>query len=448
MTANETVQPITVSALNERLSRAVAAAPGVRRVWLVAETSDLRVSTHCYMELVEKDAAGRNVSRIRANCWRNVWQSLSARFRAVTGSDLVSGMRVLMCVSAAYHPAYGMSVTIEDVDPSYTVGDAVRRRNEILSRLKAEGLFDLNKKIPLTIAPQRVAIISAAGAAGYGDFLKQLHGNPFGIRFATKLFPAVMQGDGTSAAVCAAIAAVESEAADWDCVVIIRGGGATSDLAAFDDYTLGARIARCTLPVLVGIGHDRDVTVPDFVCHTPAKTPTAVAAFLVERCKALLDSLGRAALRVSEAVTARIAADRLLLATVASTLPGMMLGNLGDENRRLSNMSGLITARLNALITPCRGTLDRLGSTLSAVTGSTLAMQKQTLDGIEQLVQALSPEAVLKRGFSITYTDDGHVLNASNAINGATIRTRLADGTVTSQISNIDNDKTDADLSK
>lgn len=434
---------ITVYELNQRLSDAVATAPGVRNVWVVGETSDLRTSSgHCYLELIEKNSDGTNKSRIRANIWANTFRQLNSQFYAVTGAPLASGIKVRACVSASYHPSYGMSVTINDIDPSYTLGDAVRKRAEILERLTKEGILERNRHIRWAVAPNRIAVISAAGAAGYGDFITHLFSNPGRLRFSVQLFPAIMQGEKTVPTVLQALSAVGKRSSEFDAVVIIRGGGSTSDLSAFDDYSLAAAIANFPLPVIIGIGHERDTTVLDYVANLRVKTPTAAAESLIERLNRLLDALGRAAERIYQHVTERIAADREMLAHAAASVPGLARQNLlkrkADLERVAINMSSAVSS---ALITR-REQTNRFESDLVAATKRATERSHEKLERIAALLNVLSPQAVLARGFSLTLLPDGKVLRTpADAPEGTLLTTRLSSGSLTSQVKLTDKTK-------
>lgn len=275
--------------LNALVRDAISAAAGIHDVWITAETSDVRQSgPHCYLQLIQKDEQGATVARISANIWGNVWTSVSRKFAVATGSALGSGIRIMLRGSVSFHPYHGIALTITDIDPSYTIGDAERRLRELRQKLTQEGLIGLNRSVPWGDMPQRIAVISAPGAAGYGDFSHQLSHNEAHLRFTTGLFPAVMQGQNTSTTVISALKDVIAERIRWDCVVIIRGGGSTSDLDAFNDYALAATVARCPLPVIVGIGHERDHTILDEVAKVSTKTPTAAAEWLIAKGKSAL----------------------------------------------------------------------------------------------------------------------------------------------------------------
>ena len=273
--------------------------------WVQAEISGISPSGqgHCYLELVQKDTTGRTfLAKAKANVWRNTWLKLKPYFEAETGESLKVGMKVLLQVTVTFHEVYGYSLVVWDIDPTYTMGDMARRRKEILDQLAKDGVIGLNRELEIPMLPQRIAVISSATAAGYGDFCNQLASNVYGFRFYVKLFQAAMQGDDVERSVIAALDAVAARMDDFDVVIIIRGGGAVSELSCFDSYNLAYNIANFPLPVITGIGHERDDTVADVVAHTKVKTPTAAAEFIIskvfdtERTIASYDNLGIARL--------------------------------------------------------------------------------------------------------------------------------------------------------
>lgn len=427
---NAQQQAISVLELNRRLSAAVAAAPGLQNVWVVAETSDLRMSGgHCYMELVEKSADGGTAARIRANVWANVWSRLSAQFLSVTGVRLASGMKIMACVTANYHPAYGMSVNISAIDPSYTMGEAVRRRNEIIARLQAEGSIGLNRQLRWAAPALRIAVISAQGAAGYGDFINQLYTNELRLAFTTQLFPALMQGDRAVASVLEALRQIGEQADDFDGVVIIRGGGATTELAAFDNYELANTIAHFPLPVIVGIGHERDITVLDYVANMRVKTPTAAAEWLIARGKAVLEALARAGNLIYQSVSQRLAGNREQLGRIEAALPGIVDARMLTARSVLQRHAMVLAQAVPRIVAPQRERLQALRQALALAPKVALAGAVQHLDARQALLKALSPEATLLRGFTITRGPDGHAVRPDNLPTaGQQITTVMAGG--------------------
>lgn len=408
---------VTLLQLSRQIAAAIAATPSLTDIWVVAETSDMRVSGgHCYLELIEKDNDSRTVARLRANIWATQWNAICHRFQTATGTPPASGMKILACATATYHPVFGISLNITDIDPSYTIGEAVRRRNEIVARLHAEGLTALNRSLRWPVPALRIAIVSAPGAAGYGDFINQLHNNPYRLRFTTTLFPAIMQGERTVPTVTHALDTIAARHTEFDCAVIIRGGGSTSDLAAFDDYNLGALVARFPIPVIVGIGHERDITVLDYTAAMRVKTPTAAAEWLIARGKAVLDALDNAATLIYRATTTRLTATREHLAHLAAALPAAVTLTLTRRH-----------AQLDTAATAIRDAAQR-----------TIADNRRHLDSLGALLGALSPAAVLSRGFSITLGPDGKTITTAAAVTAGTqLRTILANGQITSTATDI-----------
>ena len=403
-----TGEALTLLELTRRISRAVASAPGLTGVWVTAETSDLRVAGgHCYMELIQKDDSGVPQAKARAVIWSSTYGILARKFEAATGCTLRSDMKILVCVNVNYHPVYGFSLVINDIDPDYTVGDLARRRNAIIMRLRNEGVYDLNRELPWADVPFRVAVISASGAAGYGDFVKHLHDNPLRLRFETTLFEAAMQGERTAPSVIAALEAVMERIDDFDCVVIIRGGGAVTDLAWFDDYELALNVASFSLPVIVGIGHERDVTVLDYVANTRVKTPTAAAEVLLRR--------------VGDAYAAVVDLGQAILGTVNA--------NIGAQKQHLAYFSGLLPALARNVIERNRQRVGQsAGQNIAASAANIAGRHRQRLDAMSELLDALSPEATLRRGYSITRIAGRAVTDSTGIAPDTVVETRLATG--------------------
>ena len=433
---------ITVHELNSRITALISGAPALRNVWVVGETSDLRVNPHCYFELIEKDANGDSKARIRAICWASQWRFVAAKFESATGARLTSGMKVMMLVSVNYHPSYGMSVLVSDVDPTYTIGDAVRRRNEILQRLNAEGLLERQRSLMWPMPATRTAVVSARGAAGYGDFINQLFTNSHRIKFEVKLFPAVMQGERTVPTVMDALTRIAADADNWDGVVIIRGGGATTDLEAFDNYGLAAAIANFPLPVIVGIGHERDITVLDYVANMRVKTPTAAAEWLINRGRRMLDALDNACQAVLTAVQNRIASDREQLARLSATVPGAVKTALAASDMRLQRAALTLSADIRTAIEPRRHKLDALAQAIPPAVGNVLYLAKGRLNAYELLVGALSPDKILNRGFTVTCDSSGRPVRDASALKaGQEITTYTASGSAKSRVTETSDNK-------
>ena len=408
-------QSYTLYELNSLVRSALSAvlAPAY---WVQAEVAELRERTHCYMELVQNDAHTHTpIARAKANCWYATWQQVSRKFQRDTGSTLRPGMQVLLLVSPTFHEAYGFSYTVTDIDPTYTLGDMARRRQEILRQLREEGVFDLQRELTLPLFAQRVAVISSAGAAGYGDFCDQLLHNEYGLRFTVRLFPAVMQGQHVEESVIAALEQIAGQQTEWDAVVIIRGGGATADLACFDSYPLASCVAQFPLPVIVGIGHDRDTTVLDEVAHQRVKTPTAAAAFLIDHQLVELSALQS-------------------LCTTIRQLAGMQIQQGLHSLRQLTHALPLLFGKATM---GHRHHTDHLAYRFSHASAGLLRAQSHRLDLLEQQTRYNDPQLQLNRGFSLTVANGHVVSDPSQLKSGDTIETRLARGSVHSTVTTI-----------
>lgn len=424
-------EAITLAELCRRITRVVSVTPGLTNVWLTAETSDLRVSGgHCYMELIQKDPnTGTPMAKCRAVIWASAYARLGAAFYAATGTRLRSDMKIMARVSVSYHAVYGFSLVINDIDPDYTVGDLARRRNQIIARLRQEGVYDLNRSLPWVRVPNRIAIVSARGAAGYGDFMKHLHLNPYRLRFDTTLFEAALQGERTSASIISALEAVMERVDDYDCVVIIRGGGAVSDLASFDDYELAANVAQFPLPVVVGIGHERDVTVLDYVANTRVKTPTAAAELLIGRMADALGTLRALGEGIQRTVADRIAGQRRQLAYCQGTLPEIVRAIIDRNRLRVgADASARLADAVRGLTLRRSERLDALGTLLSDAATALIHRRSERLKALGEILDAISPEATLRRGYSITRYDGRAVTDAAVLPDAAVLTTTFAKG--------------------
>ena len=408
----------------------------VQRCWVVAETSDVRQSGgHCYLELVQKDAqTGQTLARMRGIVWASVYARLRCEFERATGQPFASGMNVMVEVSANFHEQYGLSVVITGINPTYTLGDMARQRQEILNRLRSEGIIDMNKQLPWADVAQRVAVISAAGAAGYGDFMNQLHNNPSGIKFYTCLFPAVMQGQSTVTSVIAALERINDYADLFDCVVIIRGGGSTSDLNSFDNYDLAANVAQFPLPVICGIGHDRDNTVVDSVASVGVKTPTPAAEWLLDRAQSALDHVNALTDMVVDSATQMLSGARQQLAYFTSGIP-LMADNIVVRHRaRLQQIAAAIPVVAARRIDGAGKDLAFASQRVAMAARQCVGNERQRVTGLEKQVELLSPDRVLRRGYSLTLRD-GHVVTSASSLRaGDSLVTRFADGERTSVV--------------
>lgn len=405
--------------------------------WLQAELSEVReaYNGHCYVEFVQKDTAGRNlIAKARGAIWVGTYRLLAPMFERETGQRLVPGLKVLVRVSVTFHELYGYSLTVSDIEPAYTLGDIARRRKEILAQLAAEGILNDNKELRLPLLANRIAVISSATAAGYGDFCNQLLRNDYGLRFTVRLFPAVMQGERVEASVLAAMDAVMAECDAWDAVVIIRGGGAVSDLSGFDTYLLAAACAQFPLPVITGIGHERDDTVLDAVAHTRVKTPTAAAAFLIAHqveTASVLDDLAR---RISQAARWRMEREQNRLAGMSVKWGGAWQRVKSGGMHRLELLSQRLRYACRSRLSEGDHCLVVCGERLSASLPVRMERERFRLRLLQQRCEAADPAVLLKRGYSMTWCNGTLVRAAGQLKQGDEITTRLADGEIRSVV--------------
>ena len=424
-------QGMTLSAFNARIERVIAGEAILQNQWVIAETSDMRLnrSGHCYLELIEKDKQGATIARINAAIWGSKYSRIYYDFLNATGQVLATGMKVLVNVTATFHGQYGLKVVINDINPEYTLGDMARQRQEIINRLTAEGVIDLNKQLPWPQVPQRIAIVSAEGAAGYGDFMNQLTGNPYGLQFYTCLFHAVMQGNQTVPTVLAALDRINSHIDLFDCVVIIRGGGATSELNSFDNYDLAASVAQFPIPVIVGIGHERDVTVLDYVASMRVKTPTAAAEWLIQCGTTALAHLGTLQDTIVTTVRDIVGQAREQLAHYTSLIPATARRIIDTIRVRLDNHARNIPFAASSLIASQRTSLERAIERINDAVARTMQREQQRLQSLGDKAELLSPENTLRRGYSLVRVGDKCVTTVEQVQPGDAITIQFADGT-------------------
>jgi len=400
---------------------------------LTAEISECRVAAngHCYLELVEKDPRGHGLrAKAAAHIWRPVFALLHPAFEQVTGRPLAAGLKVLVRVGIDFHEQYGYSLNICDIDPAYTLGDVARKRQEILRQLADDGVSELNKELTLPRPLTRIAVVSSAKAAGYGDFCHQLAQTPF--FFETRLFEAVMQGDRVEESVIAALDRIAAVQDDFDAVVIIRGGGAVSDLQGFESYLLAANVAQFPLPVLTGIGHERDDTVVDVVAHTRLKTPTAVAAFLIETRQTEWQAVEELEERLRTALAARLTDERHRFDRAARRLQFAAAHYAAGERERLLRLSARLQVAAARLWGNRAAALDALRLRLRRLPRLRIEAERQRLDALGKAVRMAGPERILKLGFSITCLDGRPVRDIAQLRPGDRLTTTLQNGTVES----------------
>jgi exodeoxyribonuclease VII large subunit len=405
--------------------------------WIRAEMSDVRInlSGHCYLEFVEKHPqSGQLIARMRASIWAKIFYILKPYFEQETGQAFASGLNVLVKVSVGYHELYGFSLNVLDIDPTYTVGDMLRQRMAIIRRLKEEGVFSLNKELPFPLPPQRIAIITSPTAAGYEDFVSQLIGNRAGYAFYLKLFPAIMQGDKTEDSVIAALEHIFHRIDLFDLVVIIRGGGATAELSSFDSYLLAANCAQFPLPIITGIGHERDDTILDLVAHTRLKTPTAVAEFLISCMDTLAAELNDLLQQVLTCPTDRVIREKNRLQLAGARLPVLVSGHLEQSRSRLHMLGAALPLSVSGLQNKHISLLLSLQMSMKQSFHTKIADKNHFLNLTEQFVKMVSPEYILKKGYSLSLKDGKIVKRAAAFASGDILCTRFTDGEITSRV--------------
>lgn len=382
--------------------------------WVVAEISELRVNQkgHCYMEWIEKDAETEQLlAKMRANVWSYNYRKISGWFESITGEDLRPGLKILANVVVQFHELYGISLVVRDIDPNFTLGERARKRQEIINRLVEDGVFEMNRQLPMPEVPKRLAVISSATAAGYGDFMDQLSTNPQGFAFNVDFYPALMQGDQAPANIIEQLHAIAQQG-DYDWVVIIRGGGAQVDLDCFDHYELASHVAQFPIPVITGIGHERDETIVDLVAHTKMKTPTAVAAFLLQ---GMLDQ-----------------EDRLLV--LWDRLESEAQGQLQLADRKLDRLSDHLKHLSRGIMQQQWNQLDRLKHDMRLLAKGAFQQAEMQLKHLGTILKARDPQKIMEMGFTIS-TVDGQPLHAKKEWpEGTELKTQHAKGTVYSTI--------------
>lgn len=410
------MEKLTLYELNLLVRQAVEASL-TGEYWVESELAEIReVGGNCYMELVQKGLDGNTpVAKASAKCWRSTWGLVKGCFENVTGCKLSTGMKILVKVYAQFHELYGFSLIVTDIDPVFTLGDMERKRREIIRVLTEEGVIDLNKELRLPLFTQNIAVISSENAAGYGDFCNHLESNIYGFKFNVALFSAVMQGERIESSVIDALERIYQQIDLFDCVVIIRGGGATSDLSGFDSLLLAENVANFPLPVITGIGHERDQTVLDMIAHTRVKTPTAAAALLIDNLKNVSDYIFEMQDNIIRAVECRMEMEKLRVARLSDKLHSASKSALFAFNVTLDNIALQLHSAEKTV-------LRRLQTSLSQ------------LDYMERRIENLNPEVMLRRGFSITFRNGKIVRDIDTLHSGDVIETRLYKGAVKSRV--------------
>ena len=382
--------------------------------WVEAELSECRENSgHCYMELIEKDERSNTpVARASSKCWRQTWMMVKPYFERTTGQPLRAGMKVLLRVYAQFHETYGFSWIVSDIDPTYTLGDMARKRQEIIRQLKEEGVFDLQRELRIPTFAKRIAVISAPHAAGYGDFCRQLEDNEYGFRFEVTLFPAIMQGEQVEQSIINALEQIYSLTSHFDVIVIIRGGGATADLSGFDTLALAENVAQFPLPIITGIGHERDESILDMISHTRVKTPTAAAAFLIDHLRNVWERITDAEDFINRHISERIRYQQQRISQLGTLIPTLALRVLSDQRHRI----------------------ELLGNRLPVAIERRLTTQKHLIESLSLKLQGFDPQLLLSRGYSITLKNGKAVRDPQQLKPGDEIETRVEKGTIRSVV--------------
>ena len=383
--------------------------------WIRAEMSDVRVAQngHCYLEFIEKDSNNRTIiAKARGSIWSNVFRLLKAYFESETGQAFATGLKVLVQVSVEFHELYGYSLNVHNIDPTYTIGDQARNRAIIIQQLEEEGVLTLNKELELPIITNRIAVISSPTAAGYEDFCNQLENNTDGFVFYTHLFPAIMQGERTEESIISALDKIYEYTDKFDTVVIIRGGGATSELSSFDSYLLAANCAQFPLPIITGIGHERDDTVLDIVAHTRAKTPTAVAEFLIKKIQSAAIAMYDLQEAIISSTNHKLTEETVLLNTLATHFSYITKDRTKDQLNKINTLT------------------ERLKNTAKRI----IQEEKHRLTNKEQFLKLISPDNILKKGYSLTIRNNKIIKSSTELKEGEIITNRFHDGDVISEV--------------
>ena len=404
--------------------------------WVEAELSECRENRgHCYMELIQKDErTATPIAKASAKCWASKWLVIRPYFERTTGQRLSAGMKVLLKVYAQFHEAYGFSWIVTDIDPTYTMGDMARKRQEIIRQLKAEGVFDLQKELPMPLFCQRIAVISSETAAGYGDFCNQLSDNPYGFQFKTWLFPAIMQGEGIEKSIIEALNRINAICDDFDAVAIIRGGGATSDMSGFDTLALAENVANFPLPIITGIGHERDESVLDMVSHTRVKTPTAAATFLISHLKEVLDVVNHAQDLIARYAQQKLSILNAQLSTLSEMIPRLFSVVKTRQEAKLESLQSRMISEIQQKIVGHQSRLEGFEQRIPILLERKLLSEHHRLEMMTEKVKSLDPTLLLQRGYSITLKDGKAVRDAQILQAGDDIETRLANGTIHSVV--------------
>lgn len=384
--------------------------------WIVAEISEIQVNRtgHCYLNLIEKpDEESNPIAEMRAIIWGNKYRIISSYFEDETGCQLSIGMKIMVLVTVEFHAVYGISLCITDINPIYTIGEEEQRRMKIIRQLEEDGVMDMNKSIELPSVIQRIAVISSETAAGYQDFMNQLAENQYNIQFTTELFPAFMQGEQTESSIVSQLDCIAQRESNFDAVVIIRGGGSRADLRWFDNYNIANNIAQFPLPIITGIGHDKDLSIADMVANTSVKTPTAVAEFIIDICGNFVD----------------------LIEEQQEHLEELVASILEEEREKISDFSNTIMQILKISLLKAENTLNNTRQTLLHIVRQRVLKENSRIDLLAISLKSKNPQEILQQGYTISTSQDGSIIRSSKKLKkGEKIVTHFSDGTICSTV--------------
>lgn len=404
--------------------------------WLCAEIAEISYRGHCYLTLAENDASGRIIAKCRATIWKSTYDKLAALFFQQTGLYLNPGMRVQVLASPNFHPEYGFSLNIVGIEPRYTLGEIALRRQETINRLAQEGIIENNKRLRLPLVPQKIAVISSATAAGYQDFINQLTNNPLGYKFYTALYPALMQGEKSPQSVIDALLQIKKDVANFDAVVIIRGGGSEMDLKAFDDYAVAREVALFPLPVLAGIGHTKDTSVVDIVANMELKTPTAVADFLIHAIDTAWKNVEDCSQRLFAYAAGTLDNEKQALTQITEYLSAKAKTATNLESQKIDSCAYRLQLSSKRLSSDKMRDIASKQESISRAIKFSISKKLSVFDLLEQKIKSISPEEAFKRGYSLTLKD-GKPVSAAAIKNGDKIETICADGKIESIVQTV-----------
>ena len=450
----------TLYELNKNIQNAIKFA-FADSLWIKAEIAQIKenYSGHCYLELVEKDSkADKIIAQAKATIWGNVYRILKPYFETTTGRKLTDGLNILICVKVEFHEIYGFGLNVTDIDPAFTVGDLALKKAEIIKRLKAEGIFDMNRELELPLVPLRIAVISSDTAAGYTDFVTHLLDNPYNYAFKITLFPAIMQGEKAENSIIDALDRINDEGNRFDLVAIIRGGGSQLDLSCFDRFELALNVAQFPLPILTGIGHEQDDSIVDMVAHTRLKTPTAVADFLIENINQFETKLDNYAINLSELISDVLETNSHFIDNLMYKLP-LTINNIVSSNNSMLDSCTYKTSNLVSLnirkyqyvndlkVQKAQKALKysmlmneknivNYKTLISNIISHKIEAHSLNLKYLENNVKLIDPENILKKGFSITLINNKPIFDSSQVKSNEIIETKLYKGIIIIKVIN------------